>query len=236
MELHQDPRHCRERHAGRVQNGNDVERLKRIVEDRDYLNHTGLQLPARKEYPEGHDYELFAVLALRLVGKTMAVLEAKRKNSAKAGEYALQAMDAVCHVEHLTESAWLASYFRSEREWDQDRVNALILEKTKQHEWLQNELEKQHREKLERMKQLNKARHALGEQARQSVIDEWNKNRNQFSSGEEAGNHFADWLAAKGIYKARRKSSNARPEPYKARTVRDWILDYAKDEGFKFRP
>jgi hypothetical protein len=54
--------------------------------------------------PEGKNYELFAVLALVLVADTQNWYF-KHKSTSLAGESAIQAMDAVCHAEHLQRKA-----------------------------------------------------------------------------------------------------------------------------------
>lgn len=190
--------------------GNVVHMLKAIIEERDYRGNTEIAVPVPKEYPEGRDYELFAIVALGLLGSVLMLLENKRRDWAGIGEYSLQAMDAVCHAEYLYESAWLTAYVRSQ----EDRKL----------------LEKQRKERSDRGRALNVARHKPREMARKLVTDEWYKARKHFQSAEAAGRHFADWLESQKIYK------NNRREPYVIRTVVDWIRERAKETGFKFRP
>jgi len=56
------------------------------------------------ENPEGKNYEFFAVLALILIADAQNWY-LKHKSTSLAGESAIQAMDAICHAEHLQRKA-----------------------------------------------------------------------------------------------------------------------------------
>ena len=132
-----------------------------------------------------------------------------------AGAFAVKAMDAVCHAEHLREIDWLVAYSKSKN--NAELTDAL----QKQH----SEYEKVTRqEKSDQAKQLNKHRHAITNHAKEIVRAEWAKSPSQFPSAEKAGIYFADWLESQDIVKS--------IEP---RTVTGLIRAYAKQEGIKLR-
>lgn len=83
-----------------AENSNVVDALKAKIEDWD--DEDPKEDP--NEQPEGKNHEFFAVLALLLVADTQT-WHSKYKSISLAGESAIQAMDAVCHAEHLQRKA-----------------------------------------------------------------------------------------------------------------------------------
>lgn len=76
--------------------------------------------------------------------------------------------------------------------------------------------------RLVQMDSLNAHRHAGNRAARDLVINKWLQNPSAFPSAEKASVFFTDWLARQGYQ-------------FEHRTVRDWILKYAKKAGVRFR-
>jgi hypothetical protein len=219
-----------------AENSSEVDALRAVIEMRDYRGHTTITLPIPKRYPEGSDYQLFAVQSLWLLADVLNTLNKKRADLSVAGDYALKAMDAVCYSEHLYEAAWLVSY--TERENEKEKIEEMIKQKNEYQERLREQerfgIENARRQKSEHAKRMNEARYKKQYEVEQLVIDEWNKNRNEFTSGEKAGEHFADWLETQNIFKKYNESQDSY-EFYTVRTVKDWILKYAREIGFRFR-
>jgi hypothetical protein len=135
-------------------------------------------------------------------------------NVSLAGQYALKAMDAVCHAEHLREMARLKD------------EHALDLGKT--HEsYLAREAEKLASERKRRSiiaEDLNVKRHRKTREAKAKAIEEWDRSRSRWPSAEKAGNAIAEWVVTQGIV-----------ESIEPRTVTKWIRVYAKQIGVRFR-
>lgn len=196
-------------------NCSEVDALKTVIENRDSLK-DALEPDG---YEEGKDYELFAVLSLWLVSDSLNRIQKGDKHSLSiAGGFAVKAMDAVCHAEHLREVEWLNGLIA--RNLDKMTVNQEELRSNWESEWKEHEREK----RTKRAKQMNVARHAPTNHAKKEVIAEWVKNPSQFSSAEKAGIYYADWLVSHGIIKS--------IEP---RCVANWIRAHAKVIGVRFR-
>lgn len=206
-------------------NSSEVDALRNIIDDRDYIGWNEATLPKPREFPEGRDFQLFAVLALWLLADALNFLNQKAVDLSIAGEHALKAMDAVCYAEHLYESAWLVSYTKNVNE--EAQAEALLRQRFEHQELLRHSekmrLEQMREEMSKKSEKLNLIRHAKNHEAKQLVIDEWKKRPSAFISAEKAGGHFADWLEAKGFKK------------YEPRTVTTWIRSYAKEVGIRLR-
>ena len=197
-------------------NTSEVDALKSILEKRDLFGFFQDPPPKPEEYPEGKDYELFAVLSLWMLADALRYLNESRHGLSVAGDYALKAMDAVCYAEHLREAEWLVSY--AEKQGDAKLIEAL--------KGQQSEIQKN---KSEQLKQLNEARHQKTNEAKTMVVEEFMKDRYKFPSAEKASIHLADWLGNQGI------QNSATGQPYEPRTVARWIRDHARTTGFRFR-
>ena len=223
-----------------AKNTSEVDALKTIIENRDscFFLPEGAPEPEREEWPEGTRNELFAVLSLWLLADAMERMDDKSKYGLSiAGEYAIKAMDAVCYAEHLREADWIESYIKKKANAE---LSEALRNQTANHKaWMRSyENVKNERiimQKSKRAKELNALRHQETNKAKNLVIGEWNKNRSQFSSGEQAGLHYADWLETQGVFHKHSKENNSY-EWYTPRTVTKWIRDYAKEIGFLFRP
>lgn len=210
-------------------NSSEVDALKTIIENRDscFFLPKGQPLPDVEHWQEGQTHELFAVLSLWLLADAIDWSQNKMKNNLSvAGEYAISAMDAVCFAEHVREVDWAEQFHKkcmieiSDRQ--ENRIKGMVdgIRKDLAAEQIAHASEKQAR----RSERLNIARHAKSNHAKEIVCKEWEKIKNDFSSAEKAGEHFADWVVAQGLLK---KVAD--------RTVRDWILDHAKKIGVRFR-
>lgn len=192
------------------ENTNEVDALKSVLEDRDsHLFYSKDPLPKPEEYPEGKDYELFAVLALWMLADGLRFLNSTPVGLSIAGEYALKAMDAVSYAEHLRDAEWLASY-------------AEKLGDAKVAEALKEQKEESKRQKSILSKQLNVVRHQKTSEARAMVIEEFMKDPYRFPSAEQAGNHLTDWLRDQG-------------RSYEPRTIIGWVRAHAKTINLRFR-
>jgi hypothetical protein len=69
---------------------------------------------------------------------------------------------------------------------------------------------------------LTDRRHAKTREAREKVVCDWEKNPSRFRSAAQAGRHYTEWLAEQDYH-------------FEPRTVRDWILERAKELGIKLR-
>lgn len=192
------------------ENTSEVDALKSVLENRDsYLIFSKDPLPKAEEYPEGKDYELFAVLSLWMLSDSLRFLNGTASSLSIAGEYALKAMDAVCHAEYLRETEWLSSF--AEKVGDAKMAEALRAQREEAHE-----------QKSIVAKQLNIARHQKTNEAKAMVIQEFMKDPYRFPSAEKAGNHLADWLQDQG-------------RSYEPRTVIGWVRAHAKTINLRFR-
>lgn len=122
----------------------------------------------------------------------------------------------ICHIDFFAASVAL--------ERQRDNAYALVthwFEKIDGYKHTKVAIERQ-QEFLKRKKSqaMNERRHAKRNEARQLVIDDWSLRRSEFFSIERAGIYYADWLERKGFV-------------YMPRTVRDWIRDYADDNGIR---
>lgn len=219
-----------------AQNTSEVDALKTIIEDRDssIFLPEGAPVPEPDHWPEGRTDELFAVLSLWLLADSIEFAQGRGKyGSSLAGEYALKAMDAVCHAEHVREVEWLEQFHKKqllEATGNQEARLQNIAADTRQAlaaEHLAHEREKQ----SIRAERLNAARHKTTNEAKDLVCAEWEKATDAFPSAEKAGNFFADWLENKKIgYMAKGKQVF-----YQPRAVTGWIRRRAKEKGIKFR-
>lgn len=187
-----------------------------------------------EDFPNGKEYEFFAVLSLVLLADSIRWLTYSREfivtasftdgrversrsveenkpsdiqsNYALAGESALIAMDAVCHAERLEALA------RIETKHAQKVANTLI----------EIQAEEVKKRSLKATK-LNLSKHRETYEAKAKVIEEWEKNISQFPSAEQAGVYFSEWLETNNLKK------------HEPRTITGWLRTYAKTIGVRFR-
>lgn len=97
----------------RESNDSEVDALKAIIETRDsnFFAIENIIEPEPKEYPEGKDYEMFAVLSLWFIADALEAINHSGKHvQSIAGDYLIESMDSVSYGEHLREKEWLISY------------------------------------------------------------------------------------------------------------------------------
>lgn len=194
-------------------NTSEVDALKTIIENRGSWGYFIGTETVDEGYPEGKDYELFAVLSLWLLADAINWPITSPHTLSITGEYAIKAMDSVCYAEYLREADWIESYIKKKA--NAELTEALLKQKS---EWQEIVL----KGKSEKSKKLNEIRHEKNYAAKKMVIDEWKKEPSAFPSAAKAGLHFADWLEAKG-------------RKYEPSTVTTWIRDYAKEIGLRLR-
>lgn len=74
----------------------------------------------------------------------------------------------------------------------------------------------------ERSEANNNIRHETNRNIKQSVLDDFAKAPRRFDSAEKAADHYVDDLQARGIERSHR-------------TVADWIREYARNNGIRYR-
>lgn len=212
-----------------AENTSEVEALKDCLDDWSDIG--------GDEFPNCKAYESFAALSLWLLadaiewgGRKPSPITATYQNGrmrkterppdhldhlektyrlSMAGTFALNAMDAVCHAEHLQEVMRLKEdHFKRE-------LAAQEAEQKKRSIKAEKMLIGRHRNRCE---------------AKDKVEKEWEKATSKFPSAEKAGLYFSDWLHHQGL--------NDLSEPlydYQPRAVTNWIRNYAKKIGVRFR-
>jgi hypothetical protein len=193
-------------------NSSEVDALKAVIERRDDYGFFSEVEPEPLEYPEGKDHELFAVLSLWMLADALPYLQhpSNRSNLSIGGEYALKAMDAVCHAEYLYQMRFLKE--------TADRTLVRMRDKL--------EVQRQVEERSKRSKHseiMNEARHRKTNEAKAKVTEEWSRNPSKWASAEKAGSDLANWLTEQGF------------REFQPRTVTGWIRDHAKEKGVKLR-
>lgn len=186
-------------------------------------------------FPDGKEYELFAVLSLWQLADSIHSLQYNEINGISG-----LLKEEFTKLEAELKMSGLSENFHSGKEQNlsfsgesalqaMDAVcyaeHLFFLEKEIDNLHEARKLEHQNEEKKRRLdisKKLNIARHQNRNEALALATTEWGKDPNRFSSAEKAGLHFADWLDQRGF-------------SYEPRTVTRWIRDYAKKIGVKFR-
>ena len=156
-------------------------------------------------FPNPKIEELFAVLALWLVGDVLELLELEQDYDVNnsAAEYAIEAMDALCYAERIGNVEFLKEdYLRAKEQF----INQVAGERTEKH------------------KKLNKIRHANNAAAKNLALTEWERDKSKYLSAAQAGKNIAEWL----------ENQNSKYK-YEARTVTEWIRARARETGVRFR-
>ena len=133
------------------ENTGTVDALKAVIEERDsnFFLPPGAPEPEPKEFPEGKDYELFAVLSLCLVADASSFARKEGKHDLSiASSCALEAMNAVCYAEHLRGADWLLSY--AKKRSDTKLTEALREQKTDHQKWVRHCLDEQKKRLIEK--------------------------------------------------------------------------------------
>ena len=186
-------------------NTTDIEALKQSLESWEDLS--------GEDVPDAKNYEYYAATALWYISIIIEQIKyqfdvtswklVKRENSEfnnddyiYCGQYAIKAMEAVCYGEHMLEMENIQNHIEERMAIFQQSQQKEIEEG---YQTIRNELAAQHHEKearrkSERGKHLSRLRHQPRDEAKQSVLSEWEKNPSAFSSAEKAGNHYSDWL------------------------------------------
>ena len=188
------------------------------------------------------EYEYFAVLALWLIGDFVRDYEnqydfAQRKHvprpknsldaydTARAANHLVEAMEAVCYAEKLRDIERLELRYQEKIEKIQAgkavKINKADLDGIK--EQLRKEIlaETQERKRDQAVKN-NDIRHKGNREIKQFVIDQFAQDPRRFMSAEKAARHFVDVLQEKGVSREQR-------------TVAEWIREYARANGIRFR-
>ena len=185
--------------------------------------------------PENHEY--FAVLALCKVADSIYKIEFKydfknnqhvKKDRKKldpydftsAGEYAVYAMEAVCHAEQLRDGVRIKARFEERLEAEKKHSSAKVLKANEANEakWkaLQAEEAKQKSEHARKMAALSKKNR---NESMAAVLAEWDKQPVlQKLSNAKAGVRLSEWLAGQDL------------EFFEPRTVSLWISDHKKSQ------
>ena len=185
-------------------------------------------------------YEYFAVLALWLVGKCIDDVESKfdsakmdrikhidgldMRDTARMARRLLDAMEAVCHAEHLQDAERTRSAYEAQIEKIRAKQTALSDEEAAsvRADVLRELSEESRARRVAQSKENNRIRHQGNHDVRKLVLAMWEQNRTQFPSAEKAGAHYVDVLSQRGIDREHR-------------TVVGWIRARAKELGVRFR-
>lgn len=220
-----------------AENSSEVDALKTIFEASDGFRPWNDSSPGPKpeHWPEGKTHELFAVLALKLLFYSIrwAGHTKGSEDLAIAGAFALDAMDAVCFAEHTNEVEWREQIYEK-RIFDMSTsldVQLGEVEDKVRSDLITEQIACERAKRTTHAELMNAVRHQATKDKQQLVCEAWEKTRNDFSSAEKAGNHYADWLEKKSIgYMLKGKQAF-----YQPRAVTTWIRTYAKEKGIKFR-
>lgn len=178
------------------------------------------------EFKDHKSEELYSVLALWLVGSTLEMLdyEAQLKlrhkfqnqtvsTETNNKEEVVKLQNKIICIERAGEFAILA-------------MNAICYaERLQNVKTVKVKLSVNRAKELtKKSKKLNDLRHHKNHDAKAKVLKEWEKNPSKFASASKAGVFLASWLF-----------ENDNNYAYEARTVADWIREYAKSRGIKLR-
>lgn len=198
--------------------------------------------PVSVEVRDLKQHEYFAVAALCLLADYVRDLghkirikpfgwvarESKEYTSSEVasfGKKLLEAAEAVCLSEKYRDVDRIEAKYQAKIEKLQAGVATKITaadyenlrEEIKQE--IQQDAQLQRRERSEAN---NDIRHQENRSVKQSVIDDFSKNPRRFDSAEKAADHYIDFLEQQGTKRGHR-------------TVADWIREYARTNGIRFR-
>lgn len=186
--------------------------------------------------------EYFATLALWLIGDCVEEMETqfdlhqmkrvKRAtrnldsiDTARLAQHLIEAMEAVCYAEKLREvdrvEAKYETMIQKIQSGSEVKITHSDLDKIREEmrRQIQEEARQERREKLVAN---NEIRHQENREMKQLVLEQFAINPRQFDSAEKAADHFVDIL-------------EQRKKPRSHRTVADWIREYARNNGIRFR-
>ena len=198
--------------------------------------------PAALEIQNLQECEYFAVLALWLIGDCVEEMETqfdlnqmkrvKRASrtldsidTARLARHLIEAMDAVCYAEKLREVDRVESKYESMIQKIQigSAVKIPHSDLDKIREEMRREIQEQaQQERREQSVANNQIRHQENREMKQLVLEQFAMNPREFDSAEKAADHFVDIL-------------EQRKKPRSHRTVADWIREYARNNGIRFR-
>lgn len=155
-------------------NDSEVYALKAIIESRDsdFFTPENTIEPEPNEYPEGKDYEMFAVMALWFIADAIESINHGGKfGQSIAGDYLIESMDAVSYAEHLREKEWHISYNKKVGKI----VQAETLKKQKEEflEWKKQNKEKITKKLSEQGKKGAHKKHERTNKAKLELIGIW---------------------------------------------------------------
>lgn len=198
--------------------------------------------PASIDLAEPKEYEYFAVAALCFLADYVRDLthkirikpfgwvprETKEYTPSEVASFGKKLLEAA-------EAVFLAEKYR-----DVDRVEAKYQAKIEKlqagaatkitnadYERLREEIRQEIQQEAqiqrrERSEANNDIRHQENRSVKQSVLDDFAKSPRRFDSAEKAADHYVDFLENQGIKRSHR-------------TVADWIREYARSNGIRFR-
>ena len=193
------------------------------------------------EIPDLHEYEYFAVVALWHVADFIERMETdfdfqQMKRVKRAGKkldatdtaYAarclIDAMEAVSHADHLREIERIQKRYEQQIQKIQSSHKLITTEdQARIRAEARQEFEAEAKaRRVAQAKENGKLAHRESYEAKDLVLEMWEKNPTQFRSAEKAGAHYVDVLAKRGIEREHR-------------TVVGWIRARAKELGIRFR-
>lgn len=188
-----------------------------------------------------HEYEYFAALALWQVGDFVEKMETvfdlsqmkqvKRKDKkldaadiAYAARYLIDAMEAICNAERLREIERTQKRYEQQIQKIQSSHKLITKEdQARIRAEARQEFEAEAKaRRVAQAKENGKLAHRESYEAKDLVLEMWEKNPTQFRSAEKAGAHYVDVLLKRGVEREHR-------------TVVGWIRSRAKELGIRFR-
>jgi len=152
----------------------EVDALKAIIETRDsnFFTTKNIIEPEPNEYPEGKDYEMFAVMALWFIADAIKSINHGGKHGQSiAGDYLIESMDAVSYAEHLREKEWLIFY--SKKVGEKALIEVLQKQKEELGEWKKQNKEQLTKKLSEQGKKGADKKHERTNKAKQELIGIW---------------------------------------------------------------
>lgn len=202
----------------------------------------GFDPAALEDVKDVKDYEYYAVYAICFLADYARTLEFKLQLNpigwvkrekrtyepsevAQLGKKLFEAIEAVCFAERLRAVDRVEQKYQAKIEKLQ--AGAAVRITAEDYERMRDEIKRDlqaedHAQRRERSEANNNIRHQENRNIKQSVLDDFALNSRRFDSAEKAADHYVDQLQSRGIERSHR-------------TVADWIREYARNNGIRFR-
>ena len=163
----------------RENNDSEVDALKAVIELRDghifWLPEDSPKCVPH-EYPEGKDYEMFAVMSLWFIADALdAIIKGGIHSKSIAGDYLIESMDAISYAELLREAEWLVSYTKKTN--NKVLIEALSKQKAEHQKWIKYCQKKDKERKTHKLSEQGKkgaaVKHKTTNEAKNELKEIW---------------------------------------------------------------